>query len=356
MKTLRLPGPPWCLLAALALGLALGATSGPAAAARPPVGRTYFTLAMGLENGYDVKVQCFEFYEDRLCTLDGLICGSWKPTDARRREMDLAFDLTTVADGELMQLQGLGALKARGPLSSVAGTGRYGPVDGARKSSNFSFAAREVGREECLDLVEASALPGDGDTVVGSGVVASEEREVGAFHGVVASGVGRIEIRHGAIESLRVTADDNILPLLTSEVSNGLLILGTEGPFRNDQDIVFEVTVRELDSLTLAGVLGVEITDLDTARFDVEIGGVSQVTVAGRADHQTVTVAGVSRYDARELASRTVSIDLSGPSSAVVRVSDQLSGSCRGGATLEYIGNPTVNVATDLLSTVRRID
>lgn len=356
MTTVRLLKIHRCLLTLLALGVTLGALAQPAGAMGPPVGKTYYTIAMGLEAGYDVKAQCFEFYEDRLCTLDGLICGAWRETARARREMDLSFDLTTVDDGEFLELAGLGVLNTQGPKSSIAGTGRLGPVDESRAGSNFSFAAREVDRDECLALLEDSATGGgDGEVIVGSGILASEDREVRDFHGVVASGVGRVEIRHGTTEALRVSADDNILPLLTSEVADGLLILGVDGPFRNENDVLFEVTVRELDSLTVTGVLGVDVSGLDTARFDVNIGGVSVVTAAGRADHQEIVIAGVNRYDAGDLASRTVAIDIAGLSSAMLRVSDGLTGSCIGGARIEYIGNPTVNIQVDLVSTVRRI-
>ena len=355
MITFRRLSSPWCLLTMLALGMTLGALAPPAGAQKPPIGKTYYTLALGLDSGYDVRAQCFEFYEDRLCTLDGQICGSWQPTVGDRREMDLSFDLTALVDGDLTRLEGLGILKTRGRKSSIAGSGRLRPVDAEKPATNFSFAAREIGREECLALLEDSASGGDGQVIVGSGVTASEDRDVRDFHALVASGVGSIEIRHGATESLRITADDNILPLLTSEVSDGRLILGADARFSTRNTIRFEITVRDLDSLTVAGVLGVEIADLDTDRFDVSIGGVSIVTVAGRANHQQVSIVGVSRYDAMDLATHTASITVAGLSSAVVRVSDQLSGSCSGGAVLEYIGNPAVNVEVDLVSTLRRI-
>ncbi len=355
MKTARLPKLAWWLPVALALGMALATLAEPATAAPSPIGKTYFTLTVGLESGYDVQAQCFEFHRDRLCSLDGLICGSWERTAKGRHEMDLSFELTTLADGELLEIGGLATLKARGPMSSLAGTGRFGPVD-ERARSNFSFAAREIARSECLELLARSPSDNNREAVVGSGIFASEERDVRDFHGIVASGVGRIEVRHGATESLRVSTDDNILPILTSRVENGLLVLGADRPFQNTHDVLFEVTVRELDRLTLGGVLGVEISGLDSERFEAEIGGVSVVKIAGRADHQELAVAGVSRYDARDLASRTVAIDISGPSSAVVRVSDALTGSCLGGARLEYIGNPSVDVTVGPASSVRRLD
>ncbi len=348
----------WCLLVLVALG-AVGALAEPAEAARPPIGRTYYTVAMGLDTGYDIQTQCFEFHEERLCTLDGRICGSWAPTAGIRREMGLSFDLTTVSDGDLMQMEGMARLDTRGKRSSLAGTGKFSSVDGEEPGVNFAVAAREVGKAECLDLLEDSPDADGGPIIVGSGNLITEEREVSDFHGLIASGVGLIEIRHGATESLRVTASDNILPILTSEVRDGLLVLGSNGRFRthdnNIDNIRFEITVRDFDELTLSGVLGVDITGLDTDRFDVNISGVSGVTAAGRADVQKVAIAGVSRYDARDLSSRRVEIDVTGPSSAVVRVSNTLRGSVTGGATLEYIGNPTVDVTVDFVSTLRKI-
>jgi len=352
-----------CLLlslpAALVLVVVLTGLAGPAEAARPPVGRTYYAVAMGLDAGYGLQSQCFEFHKERLCTLDGLICGSWKPTDGFGREMGVSFDLTTVTDGELMQLGGIGRLDSRGKGSSIAGTGYFESVATGDGAANFSFVAREVGKARCVDLLEDSPDGGDGPIIVGSGNLVTEEREVSDFHGLVASGIGEIEIRHGASESLRITASDNILPILTTEVRDGLLVLGATGRFRthdnNIDNIRYEIIVREFDEITLAGVFGVEVSGVDTDRLDVNVSGVSGVTVAGRADHQEVVVAGVSRYDARDLSSRTVGITLTGPSSAVVRVRDALEGSVTGGGTLEYFGNPTVNVTVDFVSTLRKI-
>ncbi len=341
-------------LALLVLSSACALLAEPAVAARPPVGRTYYTVAMGLEGPYGMRAECFEFYEEKLCSIDGVVCGVWQPTADFGPQMPFSFDLTTLDDGELMQLEGVGRLETQGQKSSVAGTGRFVPVDGGR-GANFSFAAREVGRQECLDLLGESPLPDGDDTIIGSGVPATEERDVSDFHAVVASGVGRIEIRHGATESLRVTADDNLLPILRSEVRDGQLILEPTAPFQNHIDILWEVTVRDFDALTVSGVVGVDITGLQTDRFTLNLSGVSVVTAAGRVEHQELVISGLSRYDARELESRTASVDVTGPSRITVRVSDRIEGSIAGGATLEYIGSPAINVTADLLSSIRKI-
>ncbi len=64
------------------------------------------------------------------------------------------------------------------------------------------------------------------DRVVGSGTVVTASRSVSDFHGVSVSGVGQLVLENAGTESLTITADDNILPLLESEVRNGVLMLG----------------------------------------------------------------------------------------------------------------------------------
>ena len=40
-------------------------------AARPPVGKTYYTVLMGLASPYDVSTSCFEFDVSSVCSTDG---------------------------------------------------------------------------------------------------------------------------------------------------------------------------------------------------------------------------------------------------------------------------------------------
>src|SRR5262249_23160665 len=64
--------------------------------------------------------------------------------------------------------------------------------------------------------------------VVGSGRVASEARQVRNFDEVALTGSGTLTVTQTGEESLTIQADDNILPLLTSDVVGRRLTLGTK--------------------------------------------------------------------------------------------------------------------------------
>ena len=83
--------------------------------------------------------------------------------------------------------------------------------------------------------------------ISGSGHVVDEPRSVSGFSAVSLSGSGRLLIEQGETESLTITADDNLLPLIKSEVSGGRLELGSKDSMTNlrpSTEIVYKLTVK----------------------------------------------------------------------------------------------------------------
>ncbi|MCP3961862.1 MAG: DUF2807 domain-containing protein [bacterium] len=193
------------------------------------------------------------------------------------------------------------------------------------------------------------------NTVVGSGSVASETRAVQGFHGVSLSGAGRLLIDRNGFESLTLTADDNILPLLTSDVLGGMLELGIETgrSISTRHGVTYEVGANRLDEIRLAGAGDVEATGLDTPFFLLDVAGAGNVVAFGRADEQDVTISGAGNYDAEGLTSRVATITISGAAFARVRVSGQLNAHIGGAGVLEYYGDPVVHTTGN--GTVRRM-
>lgn len=321
-----------------------------AEAATRPAGRVYYTALMGLGEIGQVSYDCFRFGASDVCSLDGSICGSWSFTDGKGKETGFSFELSFLEDGDLITIDGQARVDNRGRRSSLGGAAR---IVGAGPEFNYSFAGREMSESRCLALL--GRAPGT-SVVEGSGNRLTVSREVGNFTGVTLAGAGELRIRHTGTESLTITADDNLIDFITSEVRNGELLLGTDTNirYRSNDPIVYELTVRDLDSLTVSGVAAVDVTGIDTRLFTVNISGVAMVEAAGTATRQKVTVSGVCRYDAADLESESVVIDVSGVSSAVVRARDELRGSVSGLSTLEYFGNPAVNVTVSDTSTLRR--
>jgi hypothetical protein len=180
--------------------------------------------------------------------------------------------------------------------------------------------------------------------VRGSGNVQTEERQARDFSAISLNGFGKLIIEQSGAESLSITADDNILPLITSEVRNGTLHLGfkDERPINNVNDITFRVTVSNLEAIELSGAGSVEATNIDTDQLSVTSSGAGNVNISGTTEKQEIELSGVGSYNGEDLVSKEATVEISGAGNATVQVSDALDAQISGAGSVTYIGDPQV--------------
>ena len=149
----------------------------------------------------------------------------------------------------------------------------------------ISAAALCVGGCDEDDIENISLSPGP-TTIVGSGQLGEETREIGDVHTVALAVGAALTISQGDVPALTVRADDNILPLLESTSSNGTLALGlaTNVSVQTVTPIEFDLTVTDLRSVTLAGSGEVKGSDLTVERLSLILSG------SGSIDFKSVSV------------------------------------------------------------------
>ena len=131
-------------------------------------------------------------------------------------------------------------------------------------------------QNRCLLAMAVVLLVLTGCSVVsGSGQVASETRQVSGFTGIDLSGVGEVIIEQGQSESLTIEADDNVLPVLTSEVEDSVLRLDRKprNTVTTRNPIRYRVTLQDLTSLELSGSGSVSAENLRVNALRVDISG-----------------------------------------------------------------------------------
>ncbi|MBK8905289.1 MAG: DUF2807 domain-containing protein [Anaerolineaceae bacterium] len=194
------------------------------------------------------------------------------------------------------------------------------------------------------------------ETVRGSGNVVTEERAVSGFTAVSLQGVGELVIDQTGSESLTITADDNLLPYVETQVRSGKLIISIQDNtlFNNVSELTYHVTVNTIESVQLDGAGSIQVSNLDSDDWRVNLNGTGNITVSGQVDTQTVEINGAGAYTADELASREATIEQDGAGMVVVQVSEVLDVRIDGLGTVEYIGSPTVKETINGLGTVRQ--
>ena len=176
----------------------------------------------------------------------------------------------------------------------------------------------------------------------GSGTAGRETRQVSGIRAVQLTGDAVLSIEQTGVESLTVETDDNLLDHVSSDVVDGTLVLEVDGIIDPTDSIAYEMTVADLESITLTGSGIVEVKDLEADRLDVSISGSGTVTVAGTTAAQAADIGGSGRYNARELSSTTATVDISGSGTATVSVRDRLNVDIAGSGAVTYHGDPVV--------------
>src|SRR5215813_5905912 len=145
-------------------------------------------------------------------------------------------------------------------------------------------------RLHCALLLALVATACSMGGVRGSGNVVEESREVRGFSSVQLEGAGDLIIDQTGENSLKIRADDNLLPLLTSEVRGSELVLGTKRftSINPSKKVVYNITVKSLDGISIAGSGNATARGINTDRLKVSVAGEGKITAEGEAARQEI--------------------------------------------------------------------
>jgi len=194
------------------------------------------------------------------------------------------------------------------------------------------------------------------DAMHGSGNVISESRSVKDFTGIELSGSGKLIIEQSDVESLTITADDNLLPELTSEVRDSKLILSTKDFININPtgSVTYKLLVKKLNSIGVSGGAEIDAKGLNTDSLDVRVSGAGDITITGTTDKQEISISGAGKYHADGFKSKSATVTISGIGSALLAVSDKLDVHVSGAGEVEYVGDPQVNEQVSGAGSVRK--
>ena len=203
----------------------------------------------------------------------------------------------------------------------------------------------------------------NGKSVQGSGNIVTQEREVAEFSKVHLKGSGKVFLTPGETQSLEIKTDDNIMPLIETEVSGRKLTI-SHGNNRL-RPTVFEVyiTIRKLEEIGISGSgditgMGRFMTDSLYAEIsgsgDVElevltdfletrISGSGSVDLAGKAGEFKVSVSGSGKINAFGVDAQHVSVQVSGSGDCRISASESLDARISGSGDVYYRGQPKID-------------
>lgn len=179
-----------------------------------------------------------------------------------------------------------------------------------------------------------------GSGVQGSGVAASEVRQVAEFAQVQLSGSFEVEVEVGPTASVRVEADDNIVPLITTAVVGSTLKISARHGFSTDLPVKVQISAPRLLGVDHSGSGSVHVRGIASERFVAKLQGSGSIRLSGRADALVATIDGSGALAAADLVTASATVDLAGSGAAEVHAREQLVVTIAGTGSVRYAGGP----------------
>ena len=176
--------------------------------------------------------------------------------------------------------------------------------------------------------------------VGGSGNIVTEKRDLDDFTGIDVGGVFEVEVVSQKDFSVEIDADDNLLPLIKTEVRGGILRISTEEDLKSKNTIRVRISAPDIDRIEASGVSKVAVADLKNEELKLDISGVSKVKLAGQTGNLSVDISGASYVTAENLKAGIATVDASGASHVNVNVSEELVADASGASKINYTGSP----------------
>jgi hypothetical protein len=164
------------------------------------------------------------------------------------------------------------------------------------------------------------------EVVVGSGPVVSQSLNLKSFNRIENVGVANVYVTLGDPQSVILKAQQNIIDVLTYEVTNNTFRIGVKEniSIKNTDEIRFDIVTNEINDIGLIGA------------GTFKLSGDFQ-------DELSISLIGVGQVDAYDLEVGSCTIISSGVGDCRVHVRDELDVTITGVGSIYYKGNPSIN-------------
>ena len=194
-----------------------------------------------------------------------------------------------------------------------------------------------------------------------NGEVVDEIRNYERFHAVDVSGNFNLTLKQDTIHDVLITANEELLPKIKTEVQNGVLYISSAVVLFNTRPITLTVSLDSISAITARGAcdlknvstvtasniainlkgaveadLNVEVTDV----VKLDLTGATKIKMRGTTQTLRINATGAGDIAANELKAQYVDVSLTGAANAKVYASESINVRAKGASDIKCFGNP----------------
>jgi len=184
---------------------------------------------------------------------------------------------------------------------------------------------------------------GFGANVKGSGKRVTQKRDVSSFTSIKTEGAFDVEVVCQKALGIEIEADDNIIPLISTEVSNNVLRLKPTSNYSASDAPKIKISVPNIEAFTADGAGKIQISGVNNDKLQIALNGAPTLTASGTTKMIGIDTNGAAKIDTHNLRAAHAVVDSKGVSKVDLGVSSQLDVTVSGPSQVTYSGDPVVN-------------
>lgn len=213
--------------------------------------------------------------------------------------------------------------------------------------------------------------------ISGEGPVKTENRSASDFHAIETSIAGDIEVSVADNFSVEVQAQENLLPILKTEVEDGTLKIYFSESVSRQEGLKIRVSAPAFDRFSLGGsgtirvltplradnmkmeIAGsgdIFLTQGEFGSLNTSIAGSGGIELGGKANALKSEIAGSGDIKAKQLTANELDVAISGSGSVTCDVVQTLKASIAGSGDVYYSGQPVVEANVSGSGSVKKLN
>jgi len=208
-----------------------------------------------------------------------------------------------------------------------------------------------------------------GIKIVNARTLTDQTRPVSGFTAIASSGAFHVYVKIDGKESLKISADDDIIDKIETVVENGTLKIRYKKDWgwhnNGDHKADIYVSAKSLSSLVNSGSGSIKVegfittsdfkavlsgsgsiaTSVKASEASIVISGSGDIYLSGKVDVASVSISGSGSVKARELKTDETKISISGSGDVAINAEKELSSSIMGSGSVTYTGNPSIHTS-----------
>ena len=203
-------------------------------------------------------------------------------------------------------------------------------------------------------------------TIDGSGNVIEQSRPLSGVQKVTLATQGELTILFGNEEKLVVSAEDNLLPYLTSEIRGGELEIANLSTvnLHPTKPIQYILTVKSLAGVTATSLGNIHVPEVRCPNFTLTVSSSGNIDIAGlfadrlnltisssgditiltgEVSDQTITISSSGNYTALNVTSKRATVTISSSGNANIQVSEKIKAAISSSGNVNYAGKPVLD-------------